>query len=390
MRFSTAQCCISPLQPVCPAGFLQQTSALCEVKDPLYAHILAFDTEDCITFLIFLDSLGVPSSLQMHLQQWASELAGKDAAVIVSCTHTHFAPDAKDVQYMDQLYVQLTAAMQKMTFNTYDSLSWSFAQEPFDKVGTSRISHHHADVRLSLFSIYDADTRLATVIIYNCHPTILRFDTPYFSSEYPGVLISLLKTQYPSEFFAFAQGAAGDISTRFTRKAQDHEAMEEMASLLNAEISRLMDAPADKHPLSFIHAAEESLSLKHVFAPIDLSDIPDDLSPREITEIYTGEIMRQKLEEQKETMPNAILLAGADIGGMKFVFCPCELFSWYQSCLKDNEAVLVCYSCGYAPYVTEPGFSAITYELFTDTFSKDTKQRLIDMLANLSSRKEML
>lgn len=389
MRFSTAQCCISPLQPVCPAGFLQQTSALSEVKDPLYAHILAFDTEDCITFLIFLDSLGVSSSLQMHLQQWVSELAGKDAAVIVSSTHTHFAPDAKNTQYMDQLFVQLTSTMQKMTFNAYDALSWSFIQEPFEKVGTSRISHHSADVRLSLFSIYNADSRLATVIIYNCHPTVMRFDTPYFSSEYPGVLLSLLKQQYPSEFYAFAQGAAGDVSTRFTRKSQDHKAMEEMASLLQAEINRLLETGVPKHPLSSIHVEEESLSLEHVFAPIDISAAPCDLSPRELTEIHTGEIMRRRLEEQKDSMPNAILLAGMDISGMKFVFCPCELFSWYQSCLKENTAVLVCYSCGYAPYVTEPDFNAITYELFTDTFSKDTKQHLIDMLAKLSSRKEM-
>ena len=385
MRFSTAQCCISPLQPVCPAGFLQQTSALSEVKDPLYAHILAFDEEDCITFLIFLDSLGVPSSLQLHLQEWAAQLAGKDAAVIVSCTHTHFAPDAKNMQYMDQLFVQLTSALQKLTFNTYDALSWSLVQEPFDKVGTSRISHHHADVRLSLISIYNDNTRLATVISYNCHPTVLRFDTPYFSSEYPGVLISMLQKQYPSEFFAFAQGAAGDISTRFTRKAQDHEAMAEMASILSAEVGRLLTMPAEKHLITAVETDAEAIALEHVFAPIDLHDIPRDLSPRELSEIHTGEIMRRKLEEQKDRMPNAILLAGMDISGLKLVFCPCELFSWYQNCMQSDTAVLICYSCGYAPYVTEPEFNAITYERFTDTFSRETKKRLIDMLKKLSN-----
>ena len=45
----------------------------------------------------------------------------------------------------------------------------------------------------------------------------------------------------------------------------------------------------------------------------------------------------------------------------------------------DRE-LLVSYSNGYGPYILPIDFPYITYEMFMDTLTKETKQRLIEVL----------
>ena len=46
--------------------------------------------------------------------------------------------------------------------------------------------------------------------------------------------------------------------------------------------------------------------------------------------------------------------------------------------LDLDKQLLVSYSNGYGPYVLPIDFKYITYEMFTDTLTKETKERIIE------------
>ena len=52
-----------------------------------------------------------------------------------------------------------------------------------------------------------------------------------------------LDAKYPGEFFSFLQSAAGDVSTRFTRKEQTPAQMEHFGAVMAEEFERLLARP---------------------------------------------------------------------------------------------------------------------------------------------------
>ena len=371
------------MKPVKQAGFIQQTEKRSEVRDPLYVQMLGIDDGEKIIILLSADSVGMNRSIQDEIQ--GSLHFEKPVEVILSCTHTHFAPDSKDLVYRAQFVEQAVDMICHAQWQEISKPGFTFRSEFYDGLGRSRISGFPSDkILLTRIGLFDGDQQLAEIVVHNCHPTVMDGYTPFFSAEYPGQLKRMLSEAHPGRFCMFLQSCAGDISTRFTRSSQSYEAMCELAEKLYHEVERLDQTDAEIQPVSGITILSETVAVKHVFEPIDISVLPEGITDREIETIRIGSQVRADLAKRLDTLPAEVTLSCIKAGALRILFCPNELFSSYLNDLVSDTSVLVCYSGGYGGYVTPLGFSAITYERFTDTWSDETKRNIEQVIRKMS------
>ena len=129
------------------------------------------------------------------------------------------------------------------------------------------------------------------------------------------------------------------------------------------------------------------ISFKHEFTPIDLSKIRSDLSEREKETIRLGQIERAKLESSNNMIFGKLIeeamIVALDTGSVKIIFFPNEIFSHYMNYIDLDKEILISYSNGYGPYVLPIDFEYITYEMFTDTLTRETKENIIEILQTI-------
>ena len=380
MKIAYSKICINPSFPIKQRGFIQQVNPVYNFHDDLHARILAFDDGEKLAYHISLDILGFPVELLDSLKETLQSKSDRPISVTTSATHTHFSGDQKDARYQGELMTKLVYAVENLTFVESDSYKISYQCVPFEGVGTSRISNHKANVLLQLFTIYNEDVPVVGIILHNCHPTIHNGFTPYFTSEYPGYVIETLKRNHEDMDFTFIQGAAGDVSTRFTRPSQDYKGVIYLGNKLVDEVERLLACEKELKPLDKIEYDATYVPLTHEFNPIDISNLPEGLTDREIETIHVGAQVREGLAKRLHTLVKQVMISKLELGPYKIVFCPNEAFSSYIDCVDTTKAGLAGYSNGYSPYITGINDDFITYEKFTDTVTVEAKQRYMDVL----------
>lgn len=359
--FATRQC-----------GHLTQTEKIDKYHDDLKGRIFYLE-KDIKVLHISLDLLGFDEKLYAELKAYV----GADVKLITSATHTHYGNDVSDSEYRSYLLKVIKTNIEKMTIKEYGDLYYAKVTTPFDKVGKSRISGYEAhNEYLSLIEIKDANDVLLNIVIYNCHPTILSANTPYFSSEFPGLVLKELHEHYPLEDFTYLSGAMGDISSRFVREGQDYKEVSRLAKLLVKKIESLKTQ--EKYQKLTLDCKEYFLPYEHTLAPIALDEIRSDLSERELETIRYGEIMRSHIDLAKAQKGAKISILS--LGTFKIIFYPNEIFSDYLNYININNSILVSYSNGYGPYILPVDFPYVTYEMFLDTLTKGTKERIISFL----------
>ena len=374
--------------PTTQCGHSCQVEKLFDYHDPLYARVFSFKDEETwiihFSFDLLAFDLEHRNQLQDHFQKYYEN---KNIRVITSATHTHYANSVRDPEYVNYLCELLKQEVVKMEYRDLEEVSVSYQKIHSTAIGKSRISGYETNNEtLSLFRFYEKEDNFLNIVAYNCHPTILEANVPYFSAEYPGYVLSRMEESYPHCDHTFLQGAAGDISSRFVRDGQDYEALKKLSDSLFKQITKLMEDEPVKQEFR-IEYHETEVPMEHEFTPIDLSKIRSDLSDRELETIRLGQIERAKLEKKSNqifgTPIDKALIASLQVGAMRIIFFPNEIFSAYMDCVDKEKRLLISYSNGYGPYVLPIGFEYITYEMFTDTLTVKTKERIIETLKTI-------
>ncbi|MDO4198096.1 MAG: hypothetical protein Q4D13_03770 [Erysipelotrichaceae bacterium] len=387
MQYSFAKICINAPFPTTQCGHSSQTELIYEFKDNLYARIIGFKDKDDFIIHISLDLLSIKTDFRELLQDKLRTYYSNDNLhLITSTTHTHYANSVRESRYLDYLMDLLYENIISMEYEEKEDVCTSFEKVHSTACGKSRISGYETgNEYLCLLRFYEKDKSFLSILINNCHPTTLHANVPYFSAEYPGNTLRMLEESHPDESFSFIQGCAGDISSRFVREGQDYEAMIKIATNLYKEAEELLTHNPQRKPLS-LNYKEVILPYEHEFNPIDLSNIRNDLSEREMETIKIGQMMREKLKEGSNvfgTLPENAHIGAWDLGSIKLIFYPNEIFSQYLDYLNLNKTYMVSYSNGYGPYILPIGFEYITYEMFIDTLTIKTKEHLIETIQNM-------
>ncbi|MBR5049626.1 MAG: hypothetical protein IKX74_08330 [Erysipelotrichaceae bacterium] len=379
MLYAFNQVILDPEKPVKQFGHSCQTEPVSKVHDSLHGRILGLANSKLYFIGVSLDLLGIDYNFTRELTELVRPLFDKPVKIVVSATHNHYGGYTRDKAYRSQCLQAVSEGIRELHFRE-GKLTASYKSLPWQGVGTSRITNHEALVLLNLVQIYDDDREILDIINYNCHPTIMKAeDTDFFTAEYVGYALSLLKEEDREVDFTFLQGAAGDVSTRFTRTGQNYGSVVQLGQRFANKVQWLRQQPAKRRPLTLTWK-EKEIEISYDLSDIDVSLLPDNLSKRELYTIELGKEARRDLIAHKERWQKSCVLTQLNLGAARIIFAPNEFFSYYLSVLDTSKAFLACYSNGYCPYVLPPDEVIYTYETFTDIMSRDTKLEIVRTL----------
>jgi len=387
MLYSFKKISIEAPFPTTQCGHSCQTFLVSEFKDHTYARAFSFKDDKIWIIHLSLDLLAITIEFRDEVQDMIRKaLNNENIHVITSATHTHYANSVRTDDYLNWLAKTLCDGVKSMEYTEVGDVYSSYQRIKCDVVGKSRISGYESGNEfLVLIRFYTKEKCLLNWVINNCHPTTLAAKTTnFFSAEYPGYVLKLLEEKH-SEDFTFGMGPSGDISTRFTRKDQTYDSMIELANKLYIEVEQLLKVDCDKKPIT-LNYIEEPMKYENSLTPIDLSNIRTDITERELETIRLGQESRQKIIDTNKFMGAKIgdqILSAWDLGSVKLVFFPNEIFSEYLNELDLDKKYMLSYSNGYGPYVLPPDFAYITYEMCIDTTSKDTKMMIKKMIREI-------
>ena len=387
MKYSFKKINIEAPFPTTQCGHSCQTFELTTFKDHLYARALGIQDDDKWIIHISFDLLAFDYENKMKLQNTLRDYYKTDKLfVITSATHTHYANSVRNPKYVEYLANLLPQEIEKMEYVEKNNVTTTYQRMHTNACGKSRISGYDSNNEtLGLVRFFEGEDNFLNIVYNNCHPTTLDAMSQFFSAEYPGYVLKKLEDKYDADF-TFMQGAAGDISSRFVRSGQSYEAMTELGDKLTEEVISLFEKETVKVPLK-VEYKEATVKYEHEFTPIDLSNVRTDLSERELETIRIGSEERKKLEKKCNEifgyLPDFAQVVSLSFGSIKFIFYPNEIFSAYMDGLDLDKELLVSYSNGYGSYILPIDFPFITYEMFTDTLSRKTKENIIETIRSI-------
>ncbi len=386
MKYGQNAICINPNSLMMPVGYMERQNLISTTKGDLYARAFYIEDNEKLCF-VTLDSLGVSTQVQKLFDNTVKEVLGLDVTLILSCSHTHYAPSMTQAfgyiktndSYVKFVLSRLRAMLMNMKIREA-TLNIDCNQMNQSLIGRSRISGNSDDyVILHLLRLYDRNQRIGNLVVYNCHPTISDVQVGHFTADYVGVMLEMLAKTHPGEFFMFFQGPSGDISTRFTRKNKTYEEVIRMGRLLAGSVNELMKRSAKPKELKlsrqrFEYSIEGKLKSPQQFT------ISSDASDKEKSEFENAKTILENWATLPHLLHQDITIDVINMGISTLYFNPFELFSSYTKYLPVN-GILIGYSQGYAGYMSDIDTDQASYETLMEIFSNQDKQQLIDIIS---------
>lgn len=386
MKYGHNAICINPNTMMMPVGYMERQNPVSATKGDLYARALYIEETEKICF-VTLDSLGVSTQVQKLFEGTVKEVLGEDVTLILSCSHTHYAPSLTQAfgyiktndSYVKFVQSRLRALMMNMKIRDA-TINVDCNQMNQTLIGRSRISGNSDDnVILHVLRLYERNQRIGNLIIYNCHPTISDVQVGHFTADYVGVMLEVLAKTHPGEFFMFFQGPAGDISTRFTRKNKTYEEVIRMGRLLADSVSELMKRNPKPKELKMSRKRIE-YTIEGKLKDPQLFSVAVDASDREKSEFENAKNILSEWSDHPNLLHQNITMDIVTMGLSTLYFNPFELFSTYSKYLPVN-GILIGYSQGYAGYMSDLNTDKASYETLLEIYDDQHKQQLIDIIS---------
>ncbi|MDR0403942.1 MAG: neutral/alkaline non-lysosomal ceramidase N-terminal domain-containing protein [Treponema sp.] len=401
------------------------------IHDRLYARALAFlpgGHQDPELLLLQLDMLCLDTVCVERLRKEIGRFGLSGDNLLLCCTHTHsaFGGVLDTANGINREMVPLNGA--------YDQRSADFlVGKCLDAAGAAledaRLEKDPAKIRMSRGSVkglasnrrdpalpHDDDLFLVEflktggkkILLYNlcCHPTTLDARNRLVSADFPG---AVLPEQEGSgrpglyDLAVFVNGAAGDISTRFTRKESGFAECERFGALVTKAITETAGRGGEFEALEEVRLEYRSVELKRAEIP-DLESAEQQLASA-----------KKNLEETKKSSADSriirkaeSLVEGAEISLLKArcsdrrpanetipvetgllslngqkIFCsPLELFSSLALPLKRRKNVeFFGYANALLGYMADrEAYAAMDYEALFSEFAEGQGEYYIERL----------
>ncbi len=263
MRLGTHVTTITPQVPIDMGGYGARLAPATGVHDPLTARALVLEDGPVKVGLVVADLLMFSRLQAEAIRQRASALTGiPPGHLVVAATHTHSGPAVSSSppfsQKADPVYgnwvVEAAAGALYQAAERLEEVWAGWAMSEVEGVGGSRRASAPTAPEvaspttmlgktvspdrqpLGVLSLARPDGALRAVLVnFQCHPTVLGADNLLISADLAGAARDALKGLLgPDVFVAFVNGACGDVSPRFTRRAQTFGELRRLGGLLGA------------------------------------------------------------------------------------------------------------------------------------------------------------
>ncbi len=395
------------------AGYGARTQVSQGIHDPLHAGLLYFKKESAQMLLICLDLICVDLSFTNRVRAAIQQATGIPAnAILLACSHTHSGPDGfmldmpalkswPDPELQDMLIRKLSGAA-RWAQQSARPARLSRGLNRADGIGLNRNDPQSgpSDPQVILLRVDDENGRpLAVLFNFGCHPTIMGYDNLLLSADYPGAAKAALRQHYPDTVFLFTNGAAGDVSTRFTRRSQGFPEVQRMGLILAGAV---LSAMQTSHPLPVeqIAAALEPVTLPlRVFpepaqAEAKLAEQRQNLAKLQAANAPSGEI-RKAITRAEGAQGQVVMskefagqthfeteIQALHIGAMNLIALPGEPFTRTVREIKAMNhfpVMVISYANDYKGYF--PDATSVqqgTYEALTSPYDHTAAEILLE------------
>lgn len=382
------------------------------IHDPLYCKAIVLEQENLRYGLVVLDLMCADASLCRKIGEAVSRLGIAQERLTVCAIHSHAAPagvipgegelarvneaivpeNPAFTCYMQQVVDAAAEACAEAAI-TAEPFLVRAARGPMPPIGSERHTGEAANGNLTVLQIRTESGK--NLILYNlpCHPTVLSAANLLVSADFAGGIEALLG----ADLAVFVNGAAGDISTRFTRRESSFAECERLGKLAADAILALLRVQPFTEPAL--------LRGRHVTVTLPAR------------QVETVEQAQKKLEETTLRWQQAVE-AGADagtvrilksyvegagvsldfarsLGNTKEFHVPVTVFRFagisfatipgeFYSTLLPTGTAAICYANGYYRYIADcSAYDAGHYEALAAIVARGAGEHLQEAIRQL-------
>jgi hypothetical protein len=254
-RFGQSKIVITPPLGTWLVGYPERDHGCEGVHDNLYAKTWVFSDGEDVAALAFLDLTGIDREFAQRVRKEVAVETGLDPHKLhLNYTHSHSAPACFphpfDDMYRPQGDREYEAAMVRYLAG---SVGEAFRSMRKGRIGfgvghltgicsNRRDPNGGMDPEVKVIRLEEEDGQMAGAIVnYACHPTILHEDNYLVSRDLPGEMCDAVERGIGSEApIAYAQGAAADTGTRWTRRGTTFAETRRLGQILAGEAMRVL------------------------------------------------------------------------------------------------------------------------------------------------------
>jgi hypothetical protein len=388
---------VTPRVPVALGGYLARGDhPATGTHDRLTANLLLLSDEpgQRAVCWVSVDALSLDDETCARIRVEVADGAGiAPDAVLVCCSHTHsaaapwskltFLPEQyTDDAQIDRLVKDISKAATRLP-KTRHPVTAGWANVADGGIGANRYDpkgpHDRSAGVLTLRQ--DDDTIVAILFDYACHPTVLGHANLEYSADFPAATRSvaaaaLLAAQgvETPPVLAFLQGAAGDVSTRFTRRGQDFAEMRRQGGILAGAVLRgALESDPVAAAIPAVHRTTVTVPTRPLPNKADAATAlaaaeqawhaererggPDTPRARIARTRYEGAVLQS--EQVATGLPTHLDLpiSVVTLGELAWVHLPVEPFTCYASTIRSGspfaQTRVIGYTDGYFGYLAD-------------------------------------
>lgn len=404
---------ITPPDPVGHelAGYITRRGKSRGVHDDISIRVLFLETSNSLA-VVSLDLLAVDEKIRDDVRRIARQALG-ETHTIVTATHTHSAPAT--------LFSDTLLTYGSDTFREdYYAFFLERAAEAFEKAADAReaeVFAHRAAIegvatdrndpgkpidntaRILEFRVRGGSYLLVN---YAVHPTVLGPKNTLISSDLAGSAVRSITVRGGFSGVVFTNGAAGNVSTRFTRRGQTFSEAERLGNLLASQVIEALKKPGK--PVNVDHFDVQVLTVAVNYTPLSAK-------AAEIRESLRGLLLRSKGRRVRTLVEAVATLyflgrvqgrvgvapSGARVeinrvraGNVGILALPFEVHSDIALALSSraeparvDSLLLFSYANGYYGYLTPT--RELSYEALACLLDENSRTSLLETLAELAS-----
>ncbi|MFI6483731.1 hypothetical protein ACIBH1_37800 [Nonomuraea sp. NPDC050663] len=382
-------------------GYADRPQGLSGVLDPLEVHAVTFTDGHHRFALIVADLVCVNSDVVERIRARARGV-GVDSCW-VAATHTHAGPEAGcspgGAPTPPELAERLESAAMRAT-------SAALADERDAELHTTRVlvsdlaSRRHLpelramDIPVDVLVVSAQGHVTGAIVISPVHPTVLPSGNHSASADLSGGIRRALRT--PARWVVAATGAAGDISTRHTRRGRDEREIDRLGALvadrLDASV-RPADGPGSMTLVPPVSAGIR-LTAKQPAEAVASGD-GSVTGGRGSSVLEQGRRIACDLMARDHRDPYEIEVQAVAMGAITLVAVPGELFLDLGETIRATAApgtdvVVLGYANGYLGYLPSRD-TPTSYETLVSPVARGSGELVvaaaIDVAAELMNRR---
>lgn len=392
--------------------------------DDLEAALIVLESGGIRVAWLTLDAIGVTAELDAELRAEVAEALG-GATLVIAASHTHSGPlgwtggihpgnpARRSAQAVDELLGRIGALARTVVTEPGIAVHADWATAPVAGVGANRLAPDgpHENT-VGALALRDEQGRLRAVLFdFATHPTVLGPANLRWSADWPGAARAMLRAALdaagPPVTIGFLQGAAGDVSTRFTRRGDDAAEVARLGAIVGAAARSALEGSRPLEP--DVRAASGRVRLQRRTLP-SADDAEHAVAAAESalsgttgsaldpavrlaqTRLDGARVQRDLVAAQLPESLDLPLTAIA-IGDVAWVHLPVEPFASFGARIVAASPFAVTrvvgYANGYAGYLADAAAHAsASYEALSSFFPADAVEPFVgaatDLLVSLS------